>query len=161
MRTICHARRRAQGSTCLSGRPSNKNDPKGYAAFQRQSSLWQNTNLVTLLARDLRYPDNYPEEEPQEKAIDVLLALDFVMMAVRDEYDIGVLFSHDTDLVPALDHVLEIDDVEPFVAAWQPDTGYGHRLRTKGDMVRCLWFPKHDYTEMRDGRDYNTKSKYH
>lgn len=143
------------------GRPSNKNDPKGYAAFQRQFSLWQKTNLVTPFARDLRYPDNYPDEEPQEKAIDVLLALDFVMMAVHDEYDIGVLFSHDTDLVPALDHVLKIDDVEPFVAAWQPGTGYGHRLRTKGDMVRCLWFPKHDYTAVRDGRDYNTKAKYH
>ena len=143
------------------GRPSNKKDPKGYAAFQRQSSIWTSTNLVTPRARDLRYPDNYPAEDPQEKAIDVLLALDFVMMAVNGEYDIGVMFSHDTDLVPALDHVHQMAGVEPWVAAWEPDTGYGHRLRTKGDTVKCLWFPRRDYVTVRDGRDYNTPSTYH
>lgn len=143
------------------GRPSNNKDPKGYAAFQRQQSIWEKTNLVTTLARDLRYPDNYPDENPQEKAIDVLLALDFVMMAVHDHYDIGVMFSHDTDLVPALDHVLDMDGIEPWVAAWQPDDGHGHRLRTKGDQVRCLWFPRNDYAAVRDGRDYNTKSTHH
>lgn len=139
------------------GRPSNVKDPKGYAAFQRQFGIWQKTNLVTPITRDLRYPENYPDDDPQEKAIDVLLALDFVLMA-GDEYDIGVMFSHDTDQLPAIEHVANMDGVEPFVAAWQPDHGYGHSLKTKGDTVRCLWFPRTDYLAVRDGRDYNTKA---
>jgi hypothetical protein len=50
-----------------------------------------------LVARPLRYPAAYPREKPEEKGIDVALAVDFVMMAARDEYDVGILMSTDTD----------------------------------------------------------------
>jgi hypothetical protein len=52
---------------------------------------------------------NYRDpSEPKEKGIDVLLAIDFVMMAMRREYDIGVLCSADTDLVPTLEAVVTL-----------------------------------------------------
>lgn len=38
----------------------------------------------------------------QEKGVDVLLAIDIVIKAVRDEYDIAVLLSSDADFAPAL-----------------------------------------------------------
>jgi uncharacterized LabA/DUF88 family protein len=137
------------------GKPSNQQDPKGYAAFQRQQSVWEKTNLVEVITRDLRYPKN--GQKPEEKGIDVLIALDFLTMAQNGEYEIGVLFSHDTDLVPALEQVTDLGTVELAVCAWEPDDAYGHRLRLKGQPLRCHWIPRVDYVRVRDGRDYNTK----
>jgi hypothetical protein len=44
----------------------------------------------------------------EEKGIDVALAIDFVTMAVRGEYDVGVIMSTDTDLKPALEAVAQM-----------------------------------------------------
>lgn len=139
------------------GKPSNSKDSRGYAAFQRQVSIWEKINLVTVVTRDLRYPEE-EGADPEEKGIDVLIALDFFEMAIRDQYDIGVLVSHDTDLVPALERTANLDTAEIAVASWEPDHWYGHRLRLKDREIRCHWLPRHDYQQMRDGRDYNTKT---
>ncbi len=138
------------------GKPSNRQDPKGYAAFQRQQSVWEKTNLVEVITRDLRYP-KAKNRKPEEKGIDVLIALDFLTMAQKGEYEIGVLFSHDTDLVPALEQAADLGTAELAVCAWEPDDEYGHRLRLKGQQLRCHWIPRVDYVSVRDGRDYNTK----
>jgi uncharacterized LabA/DUF88 family protein len=138
------------------GRPSNKHDRQGYAAFQRQFGVWQKTNLVEPISRGLRYPATYPNDDAEEKGIDVLLALDFVVLALRDEYDIGVIFSHDTDLVPALEQATAAGKT-PCVASWQPDTGYGHSINVKGSGVLCHWLPRVDYHRIKDTRDYNVE----
>jgi len=78
------------------GRPDSSLDPKGYAALSRQVGIWlQRPALVHVVMRTLRYPKGWQSsrlsgERPQEKGIDVALALDFVVMAVRDEYDVGI-----------------------------------------------------------------------
>lgn len=41
----------------------------------------------------------------QEKGVDVLLAIDLVIGAARDEYDTAVMVSSDSDLVPAIEFV--------------------------------------------------------
>ncbi|MGH9185657.1 MAG: NYN domain-containing protein, partial [Acidimicrobiales bacterium] len=46
--------------------------------------------------------------EAREKGIDVLIALHMVMGAVRDDYDVAVLASGDSDLVPAVEMVLDL-----------------------------------------------------
>ena len=51
------------------------------------------------------------------------LALDFAMMAVRGEYDVGVLMSNDTDLRPALEEVMNLGAQTVEVAAWDPPAG--------------------------------------
>lgn len=140
------------------GLPSGSHDPKGYAAAQRQLGLWRATSKVSVFARPLRYPPNYPTEEEREKGIDVALALDYVMMAVRKEYEVGVLFTADTDLVPALEQVAELPEVEAELAAWQPDDGYGYRLRLPGKQIVCHWLPRPDYEAARDLRDYTIKA---
>jgi NYN domain len=58
---------------------------------------------VTVVQRPLRYPKAWPAEKAQEKGVDVALAVDFVVMAVTRVYDVGILVSTDTDLVPALE----------------------------------------------------------
>ncbi len=62
-----------------------------------------------MLARSLRYPRNWPNERPQEKGIDVQLAVDLVRGYVAQEFDIGIVASTDTDLLPAIEAVIEFD----------------------------------------------------
>lgn len=140
------------------GRPSNRHDPKGYAAAQRQVSIWKKTNLVVVTERNLWYPSPGSSDQPREKGVDVSLAIDFVMMAVRGEYDVGVVFSGDADLLPAVEEVHQIDGAEPAVAAWEPDDGHGRRLRPSGIPVRCHWLNRGDYESLRDLRDYTVKA---
>src|SRR6266571_444128 len=95
------------------GQPDGKLDPRGYAASRRQHATWQRSPLVTLVTRPLRYPQGWPTrsrvgERPQEKGIDVALAIDFVVMAVRKELDVGILMSTDTDMKPALEAVARL-----------------------------------------------------
>ena len=44
----------------------------------------------------------------QEKGVDVELAIDYVSMAARGDYDTAVLFSTDSDLRPALEAVIAL-----------------------------------------------------
>ena len=66
---------------------------------------------ATPIARPLRYPPGWKlgsSERPIEKGIDVKLAIDAVMMALRGEYDVAVIASCDTDLVPVLEALLSL-----------------------------------------------------
>jgi len=81
------------------GRPDSLRQPQSYGANLRQCEAWAALSpLVEVITRTLRYPLNWPVERAQEKGIDVSLAVDFVVMAVRGEYDVGVIMSTDTDL---------------------------------------------------------------
>jgi hypothetical protein len=64
------------------GRPSRRLDPRSYAAFRRQTwaQAERGAGLVIVIARDLRYPPDWPTWPAQEKGIDVALAVDFVMI---------------------------------------------------------------------------------
>ena len=73
------------------GMPNPDLDPRGYSAARRQVSSSTREQSVRVITRPFRYPRVYPVSRPQEKGIDVQIALDFVMMAVRGDYDIGVL----------------------------------------------------------------------
>jgi len=88
------------------GIPTNKADPRGYAANRRQTAAWVNSGrgLVDVHLRPLQY---LPGHLPREKGIDVQLAIDYVMLAVTGEYDVGIMFSNDTDLKPALEAVYD------------------------------------------------------
>ncbi|MFF4129031.1 hypothetical protein ACFYYP_36430 [Microbispora rosea] len=68
------------------GRPDSTKDPKGYGACTRQVAAWERSDRVVTALRTLRYPYGWPErsgEKPQEKGIDVALAVDFVRLASR------------------------------------------------------------------------------
>ena len=60
-----------------------------------------------------------------EKAVDVFLAVDMVVMAERDEYDVAYLLSADGDVTPAVDAVRAKGKLVIAVSA-----AYGARLRS-------------------------------
>ena len=141
------------------GMPNSALDPKGYGAARRQIAAWECGASIAVITRPFRYPRNYPASPPQEKGIDVQLALDFVMMAVRDEYDVGVLMSNDTDLRPALEEVIRLGRPAVEVATWEPLEGrsrFSLRLpgRPAGSQPYCHWIDHAAYLAVQDAADY-------
>jgi uncharacterized LabA/DUF88 family protein len=89
--------------------------------------------------------------------VDVALAVDFVQLAMVEEFDVGVIMSTDTDLRPALDAVLRLRQGGPTieVAAWSRCDRYCARLSIPGEKVWCHWLSESDYFALGDHTDYN------
>ena len=145
------------------GRPDSARQSQAYGANMRQSDAQEKRGrgLVTVITRTLRYPCDWPKTPAQEKGIDVALAVDFVTMAANGGYDIGVLMSTDTDLIPALEAVIKLDG-RPYprceVAAWSRPGAYSRRLHVSGKRVWCHWLGPDDYAAVEDLTDYNLPS---
>ncbi|HXH59656.1 NYN domain-containing protein [Iamia sp.] len=139
--------------------PSNAHAAKGYDACQRQVGIWSQQALVTPTHRPLNYRETH---RPREKGIDVALAIDFVRCAIEDDYDVGIMFSGDTDLLPALEMV--IDKKGPAsceVAAWAPAQGGRHprALRVKDRWTHIHFLDESRYRHVEDPTDYTKKRR--
>lgn len=112
---------------------------------------------TVVVTRTLRYPRNWPNAKPEEKGIDVALAVDYVMMAVRGQYDVGIILSADTDLKPALEAVAAMDG-DPYpraeVAAWSSAYSYSRRLSIPHHKLWCHWLDDAAYGACRDVTNY-------
>ncbi|MEX1208330.1 MAG: NYN domain-containing protein [Acidimicrobiia bacterium] len=143
------------------GAPNPRKDPKSAAAQQRQAAEWDLSDLVVVRSRALRYPGDWPDSKPEEKGIDVHLAIDLVAGYLRDEFDVAVILSRDTDQIPALELACEIADEKgkplPEVATWTTEHGKGNRLRVPGREIRCHWLLNDDYFTCQDDTDYNVR----
>jgi uncharacterized LabA/DUF88 family protein len=96
------------------GEPTAKSHAKLQGSFQRQVEGWRSkAPRLTVTTRPLRYNPiawdkhgvAYQWDMGEEKGIDVLIALDMALGAERDEFDVAILASGDTDLEPAIDAV--------------------------------------------------------
>jgi len=133
------------------GRPSPNHQPSAAAANDRQTSNWLRDPRVWVLRRDLRYPPDYPRRPAQEKGVDVALAVDLVRFALERRYDVGVVLSRDTDLLPALEAVVELQLAEVEVAGWRNMS----RVRFPSSARPwCHFLDGEDYDEVRDTTDY-------
>lgn len=139
------------------GIPDSTKDPKGYGASQRQIGEWSKSPKTQVITRTLRYPYGWPKEKPEEKGIDVSLAVDFVRMAVQDEYDVGIIMSTDTDLKPPLETVSQLANRRAEVAAWSSPHSHSRRLSVAGRRLWCHWLGEEDYNIVKDTRDYNVE----
>lgn len=139
------------------GMPSSTRDPKGYGAADRQIALWRQTGRLNVITRPLNYrvPD-----APKEKGIDVQLAVDFVRLAIEGRYDAGVLFSADTDLLPALEAVCELrGSAACEVAAWAPPGSSPNILRVKDQHLRYHYLDRRWYERLHDPTDYSVRRR--
>ena len=88
------------------GLPSATHQPAANGENQARAAAWRAEapdGRLVVYQRPLRYPADWPEAKAQEKGVDVALAVDLVRMTYQGGYDVGIVCSHDTDLVPALD----------------------------------------------------------
>ena len=141
------------------GMPDAAMEKTSHGAARRQSNSWSTDPLVSVTTRPLRYPGNYPAARAQEKGIDVQIALDFAMMAVHNEYDVGILMSGDTDLHPALEEVIRLGSKTVEVATWEPlPNRRRFRIRIAGFSAHiqpyCHWIDHTDYQAIQDNTDY-------
>lgn len=155
------SRARHGGTSCslsevriYSGQPDYYRDRRSYDAHMRQVNRWM-ANGAHVITHGLRYPPNWPSEPAQEKGIDVALAIDFVRLAITGAYDVGVMMSTDTDLVPALGFVYDYNpgSIHAAVAAWGVPTD-SRRLRLPNARVWCHWLDLADYNSVADPTRY-------
>ena len=106
---------------------------------------------MKVVRRNLKYPDEWPEQPAKEKGIDVALAVDAVRLAALKQTDVVVVFSHDNDLLPAIEVVMELPNCHVEVAAWSGC----HRLRLDNTQAPwCHWLSELDFGNLRDYTDH-------
>jgi uncharacterized LabA/DUF88 family protein len=146
------------------GLPDGTLDPKGYGACRRQAAAWQRSSLVHVTMRPLQYPQGWPAahrpgEQPREKGVDIALAIDYVTMATRGDFSVGILMSTDTDMKPALEFVAELTDAKGIraeVAAWGTAGQNCRRLSIHSRKLYCHWVGKDVYQRIADPTNYSS-----
>ena len=153
--------RRLEAVHVFRGQPSSRWNPTAQGACDRQVQVWRRQHAVEAHTRPLKYrkvgtlPNGEPELDVREKGIDVLLALTMVEGAINDAYDVAVLFSADTDLLPAAEAVQRLGKRCEF-AAWKPTVPgrYPNKL-SLGRGSWCHYLDRSDYDGfLADTTDY-------
>ena len=138
------------------GEPVRRMSQVAYDAFQRQRAAWEQTG-VQVFSAPLQYDQH---GEPQaEKEIDVQLAIDFVIGAVERTNDVGVLFSFDRDLLPALRYVRaqHAGHCRADVAGWGGIRD-GRYLSPPGQRPVRHLVGKSDYQHLADATNYTKRT---
>ena len=140
------------------GLPNPRLDPATSSARNKQMAVWSRSS-VTIVARPIRYPRGWPNvaEKPQEKGVDVKLAIDALFMAVTKQYEVAVIASSDSDLVPLLEALIMVKrrigtpDIE--LIAWE---GMPYRLRVSGEVLPEREVTRGAYQTIQDVTDYTS-----
>lgn len=152
--------RRRGGGTLTSvhvyrGRPNPEHQPTMTAANDAQADAWSRDPRVTVVRRDLNYR-GWPRLPPQEKGIDVALAVDLIRTAMLERYDVAIVFSGDTDLLPALETTFNLTSTHLEIACWKnamplwlPDM-----LRQQRYLPYCHFLDRDDFQAVRDRAKY-------
>lgn len=145
-----------------------------------QAEEWHRCGAHVIL-RDLKYrfqldANGHPATDAKgrkipvgpgrEKGIDVLVAITCIRQALRDDVDLVILASRDTDLVPTLDSLLEMRDEDPGVAKIETASWFNREAAKEGNYAggslrasngRRIWNTNLDrqaFEASRDRRDY-------
>jgi hypothetical protein len=110
------------------GRPLPQFQPRPTSANDLLARAWAGDG-VRVVRRDLKYSfDDEGNWSAQEKGIDVALAVGVVEAAMSDVCDVAIVFSNDTDQLPALELIFHKTQTSLEIACWQT--------------AKPLWFPE-------------------
>jgi len=139
------------------GLPDPHRDKLGHAITQRRLASWKadDPNLVEIITRTMKYPP----PQGREKGIDVRIAIDLVSLAADNAYDLAVLASADTDLLPAIEFVVQRFKLKMIEAVtWEPIPGCEYDtaapLDVRGGGVIRRTIPKQDFEKIEDRMNY-------
>lgn len=141
------------------GQPGPKSHRHLVAAFDRQIAHWRNQPRAMVRTRPLRYqPTAWERGRPtawrgEEKGIDVMLALDIALGARDRHFDVAVLVSSDTDLVPALEAALDAG-VRVETATWSGPNATAGPLRVPGHRIWNHQLTETHYRAVADTTNY-------
>lgn len=140
-----------QGVRIYRGRPNPDRQAISAAANDRQAAEWARGERVTIIRRPLRYPSGWPATPATEKGIDVAIAVDLVRLAMEREYDVAILMSADTDLLPAIETIYQLRLAHIEVAGWRG----ANRLRFGSTQLPwCHNINVSEYQSLMDLNDY-------
>ncbi|MCY3566654.1 MAG: NYN domain-containing protein [Gammaproteobacteria bacterium] len=150
--------------TVFRGQPGAKGHPHLQSAFARQVDAWRELPLTIVKTRPLRYqPTEWSFGRPirwrgEEKGVDVLIALDVALGARDDCYDVAVVVSADTDLIPAIEIALQAGKrVE--TATWASQACRIKPLMIEGRRTWNHWLDRQRFEYVRDYTNYLTRSR--
>jgi uncharacterized LabA/DUF88 family protein len=135
------------------------------------AGYWNNRVLalkragVHVTTRKLRYREERigPNQEivvtPQEKGVDVRLALDLVKYARKRNFDVAVLFSQDQDLAEIVDEIREIAAEQNRLIKVCCAFPAGPRATSRRGVDRTDWFRMDEafYNACLDPKDYRPR----
>jgi uncharacterized LabA/DUF88 family protein len=139
------------------------------------SAYWSNRVLalkragVVVTTRPIRYrkhdiqmPNGTIETitTPQEKGIDVRLALDVVNAARKKQFDVGIIFSQDQDLSEVAEEIRSISQEQNRWIKLVTAFPSGPNASSKRGINKIDWIriEKDDYDKCLDPRDYRSKT---
>lgn len=137
------------------GRPLPQFQPEATGANDAQAAAWSKDDRVSIVRRDLKYT-TYDDGTylAQEKGIDVALAIALVEGAINDRFDVGILFSNDTDQLPALEFAFRQTAARIEIACWQTAKplwfSEGLRQSPPVRLPYCHFLSGSDFIECRD-----------
>ena len=128
------------------GLPHSHYDWEQNRRCSAQAEQWRRDG-ATVELRDLKYPvqrtadgreatdvngHKIPTGKGQEKGIDVLVALTCLRQALRQDVDVVILASRDTDLVPVLDALIDMRSQDPAVARIETVSWFDREAMNQG-----------------------------
>lgn len=142
------------------GRPNPGHQPVPAAANDAQTAAWERADpRVQVVRRDLNYR-GWPDHPPREKGVDVALAITLVETAMLNEYDAAIVFSGDTDLIPAVEMAFRRTTPAIEIAAWSgaKPLWFPGELAAGRRLPWCHFLGLDDFELVRDGTIYLPKS---
>ena len=139
------------------GEPGRISHRKVRTAFAGQTRQWRSDSSLTVKTTPLRYRradrPGVKAWRAEEKGIDVMLAVDVVRGAYLDEFDVAVVASADTDLLPALEEALRAGKrVE--TASWSDPAAAFATLRVPGRRVWNHHLHREHFEVVKDTTNY-------
>ena len=74
----------------------------------------------------------------KEKGVDVKMAIDMITGAIKNEYDIAIIFSGDADFIPAMELIKELKKDKDKFAVWKLEQLINFGLDGKKFMIETL-----------------------
>lgn len=137
------------------GRPVPEHQPTPASQNDIQAARWESDARVTLHRRDLKY-EFYEDGtfSAREKGVDVALAVALVEGAMLGRFDAAIVFSSDTDLVPAVELAYHRTSAHIELACWTGGKPIwfpeGLRSVPKRFAPYCHFLKEHDFLDARE-----------
>ncbi|NQX33282.1 NYN domain-containing protein [Herbiconiux sp. VKM Ac-2851] len=138
------------------GRPVPEFQSKPASANDLQAAAWVLDSRVQLKRRDLKYEFDADRKwvSAREKGIDVALAVSLVEGSLKEQFDVAIVFSCDTDLLPAVELAYRDTAAHIEVACWSGSKPLwfpeGLRMSPPRRMPYCHFLSQQDFLDCRD-----------
>ncbi len=158
-----------QGVRFYTGTPLASKDPLWHTYWSNRLLAMRRAGIL-VTNRPIRYreteielPDGTTQtiDTPQEKGIDVRLALDVVRLTRNDQLDVAVIFSQDQDLAEVAEDIRDISRSQDRWVKLVSAFPVGPDATTKRGIDKTDWFQmdRAFYDTCLDPRDYRPKPR--